>query len=856
MAFLAFPHAAGGDRGRGEKGTRGKAKIQGAEPCEAGLTVFRRRMQHFFHDFPDRLLSSNDSALEQYTIFTKLLDYDRRCHELLAEIEDLYYQRKKTDINAVRRLFEDLSHAVSTMITCLNSLSPDSSMKLRERYTTLDISARALLSPPRPDVSPPYILPLDGRYENDRQVGGKGFYLARLRNRLSLPVPLGFVISTSAYNTFLEANDLAPGIRELLSGLDGPSPRKFHDIGARLQHLVEQADIPPALAGAILAGARDLSPPLALRSSAVSEVSRISFAGQYRTMLRVEGKSLLTAYKKVLASKFSPPALYYRIANGLFDHATPMAVLVMEMVDARVSGVITSQDPTRSDPDTMTIHSLAGPGELLVSGRLCPEVTIISKNKRRIIGRTAAPAAPAADDGCLSPEKALILTDWTRRIEEYYRCPQEIEWCLDGHDRLHLLQTRPLIIQQQAQPPPSREIERLPLLLEGGETASGGISCGRIFHLENENQLHTVPRGAILVTTVTPPSYVRIMDRLAGVLALHGSVADHFSSVAREFGVPMLVKTDPACRHLASGQEVTLWADRGRVYSGRPESGLPAVPPCHRGDEGNPFSSTLARIMKIISPLTLINPDQASFSPERCRSFHDIIRFAHEMGVQTIFARPLMEFDNSYPVWYLKADLPIRLYVADVGGGVTGHVDPERALRPSHLRCVPLLALLQGMHRGLDKSERGAGPSSISPLPSLNSGTGKEKTAVGCSYAVLTADYLHLLLRFSYHFALIDSLCSPMPGKNYIFLRFAGGGAGSAGKALRLNLIDTILQKYDFSTTHKGDLLDARLMAHDPDLVRARLTMIGRLLISTRLLDMHLMDGQMVERMATDFLRD
>ena len=55
---------------------------------------------------------------------------------------------------------------------------------------------------------------------------------------------------------------------------------------------------------------------LAMRSSAVGEDSQASFAGQYQTSLNVTRENILTAYKEVVASKYSPRAILYRLRYG------------------------------------------------------------------------------------------------------------------------------------------------------------------------------------------------------------------------------------------------------------------------------------------------------------------------------------------------------------------------------------------------------------------------------------------------------------------------------------------------------------------------------------------------------------
>ena len=59
---------------------------------------------------------------ERYEAFKRLLDHDRKSHELLAELEEIYYQGKKVDIQWVDRLFVQLSEEVREMVDSLRAM--------------------------------------------------------------------------------------------------------------------------------------------------------------------------------------------------------------------------------------------------------------------------------------------------------------------------------------------------------------------------------------------------------------------------------------------------------------------------------------------------------------------------------------------------------------------------------------------------------------------------------------------------------------------------------------------------------------------------------------------------------------
>ena len=130
-----------------------------------------------------------------------------------------------------------------------------------------------------------------------------------------------------------------------------------------------------------------------MRSSAVGEDTEASFAGQYATELNVTRDNLLEAYKAVLASKYSPRAISYRLRYGLEDRDTHMCVAGIVMIDSRASGVLYTVDPSRPDSNLLKINSIWGLGEHLVSGEASPDEFYVDKKTgsivQRVIGRKA-----------------------------------------------------------------------------------------------------------------------------------------------------------------------------------------------------------------------------------------------------------------------------------------------------------------------------------------------------------------------------------------------------------------------------------------------------------------------------------
>ena len=805
-----------------------------------------------------RFVAPGKAARTKYNAFRELLHHDRICHKQLAELEELYYRNTKTDLQHIRRLHRDLADGVTAMVGCLNRMAPASYLTLRAYAKKIDYYGRiALTALAKPAVSA-FVLPLDNSYADDLQTGGKGLHLSLLRHKLGLPVPDGFIVSTSAFQYILEENNLRPRINSLLSRVDIRSESSLSETSFQLMRLIEEAVVPYRLARDIhinLADLRDRTDAefFAVRSSAVGEDSVISFAGQYESVLDVKTDRLLKAYKEVLAGKYSAKAIYYRINAGLLDEETPMAVLVLPMINAVLSGVVTSRDPSGPTGEGVAIHYTEGLGDKLVGGRCSPVTIVVEPERKKINSANGSDSVKTA--GNLTGENAIQLASWARQIEHFFQSPQEIEWCLDRWGDLYLLQARPMHIQERITDEEQFDSIGLPVLIEGGETASRGAACGPVHIVTHEGELAGIADGSVLVTRVTPPSYVMALERVCAVVADRGSAADHFASVAREAGVPVLVKTADAVSKLQPGGIVTVCADLGSVFDGCIDSIIERFKPHPMERRNSPFRLAFEKASQFIFPLRLTNPADPSFIPENCRSLHDIIRFVHEKGVQIMFSKPVALFAKRSAATLLEVPIPLNIYVLDIEAG-TGRSSRQNVQADNNeLRSIPLRALLQGLtHPGITWRHNDHFDWKNFTDMTMGGGIISSSDPAFASYAVVSSDYLNLNLRFGYHFVILDSLCGAIDEENYIKLRFAGGGGRVSGKALRLVFISEILQRLGFSVHTAGDLLDAQLMQYNQKEIVQKIDVVGRLLAVTTLLDMVIKDEKMVGRMIDAFM--
>ncbi len=178
-------------------------------------------------------------------------------------------------------------------------------------------------------------------------------------------------------------------------------------------------------------------------------------------------------------------------------------------------------------------------------------------------------------DPSLDDNQALELARIALRLEDYYGSPQDVEWAIDQHGRIFVLQCRPLK-QTEGGDGGHRtsvsEVSRELVILQGGATASSGVACGPAYLLLRHGDALKFPRGAVLVTAQALPRWAALLNRAAAVVTEQGSAAGHLANVAREFGVPAIFGVPSATQVLRHDELVTIDADGLTIYRGCVES--------------------------------------------------------------------------------------------------------------------------------------------------------------------------------------------------------------------------------------------------------------------------------------------
>jgi pyruvate,water dikinase len=144
-----------------------------------------------------------------------------------------------------------------------------------------------------------------------------------------------------------------------------------------------------------------------------------------------------------------------------------MGVAVQAMVDAAVSGVLFTCNPVNGDPSTVAVNASWGLGTAVVGGEVTPDELRVSKVTGEVLHRSVgAKEVEHGPEGarrevpaerrerlCLGDAELAELVELARRVERHFGSHQDVEWALDRHGALHVLQSRPVTAVPKAAAP-------------------------------------------------------------------------------------------------------------------------------------------------------------------------------------------------------------------------------------------------------------------------------------------------------------------------------------------------------------------------------------------------------------------
>jgi pyruvate,water dikinase len=336
------------------------------------------------------------------------------------------------------------------------------------------------------------------RREDAARFGGKSASLGELL-AAGVPVPPGFALGADAFTLFLAEAGLTGRVETALAGLDCDDLERVGAVSKAIGEEMRSAAMPAAVSVEIAEhydalGGSGAEVAVAVRSSALGEDSEeATFAGQQESYLWVRGAHEVTdAVRDCWVSLYSPQAISYRARLG-GGAAAAMGVTVQLMVDAAVSGVMFTCNPTSGDPSMVAVNASWGLGLAVVGGEVTPDYFLLSKVTGEVVRETIAakqieyvsgPGGHGAvrvdvepgrrEQPALGQAALRELMELARAVQRHFGSHQDVEWAIDRDGRLFVLQSRP--VTAIAKPPATAPAPASAIALVMGTFGAGGAA--------------------------------------------------------------------------------------------------------------------------------------------------------------------------------------------------------------------------------------------------------------------------------------------------------------------------------------------------------------------------------------------
>lgn len=271
-------------------------------------------------------------------------------------------------------------------------------------------------------------------------------------------------------------------------------------------------------------------------SNGVEDGDEYSFAGMFESYLDVSYDGLLDSINKVVASSNSERVKEYLRKNNL--KGGNMAVVINEYKEVTKSGVWFG---TRENEGIY--EYVEGVGEKLVSG----EENSVSVNYKE--------GSRIKLDGL---DIGKVFIDIQRKIGHI--C--DLEWCIIDSE-LVMLQFRSITKKLNVKASVSdvcndKSVAGLPV--------SPGKCEGKIIYISDYNDNREIEKGSILLAEKTDVRWIKILEKVSGLITKKGSLLCHAAIIAREQEIPCVTRlSDEDFERLKNAKYVEINGDTGII---------------------------------------------------------------------------------------------------------------------------------------------------------------------------------------------------------------------------------------------------------------------------------------------------
>lgn len=371
-------------------------------------------------------------------------------------------------------------------------------------------------------------------------VGGFGEDLGEMV-KVGLPVPNGFVVSSSVYFSFVRENNLSNRIGHLLSSAHFENADSLMQVSQYIKKLILDGGMRQDFVKEIFFGYRKVSglfgrANLLLRSSVKGGEMYFNVKGEANLLLKI---------KEAWASFFEPHAILDRHKRRLDHLGVGMAIVVQKMVKPEQSGFMFTVDPDSLDKGIIVVGN-----------------NRVNKHSLEIVRR---------DDKGITESQIVELALFGKKLEKHYYFPQVVEWAIEKK-KIFIIKRQPftgVVLKDDGDDqtlviPPTHKLE----LLIKGDAVFPGIATGRVRLVRSVKDVGFVMPGDVLVVSETSSDFLPAMKKAGVIITDLGGRGSHAAIWGRRLGKPTVIGTKNATKVLKHGMTVTVNGMRGEVNRG------------------------------------------------------------------------------------------------------------------------------------------------------------------------------------------------------------------------------------------------------------------------------------------------
>jgi pyruvate,water dikinase len=433
------------------------------------------------------------------------------------------------------------------------------------------------------------------KLQDRAKVGDKAYYLSKIMQR-GYPVVPGFVVSAEVLREFLEtlnsSEALVADLPHSSLHLDVNNWRQLQQVAGRLRQEISTAVLPPHLLSTIVNAAKELeSAYLIFRPSFVVPTARHGIGNTSGLLesevCRCDEQAIALALKRTWSQMFRAKSLLYWQWAGIKVQQINLGVLIQPLKNAIASGSV------YANSSEWEILATSGLGLAITQGDVLPDVYYIhpvtgtvreqqlgNKMVAYCLNDTAAvatlqtvPASPLTSD-----DSSLVTYLLDEDQQKQYALPEEylqpliqlanqlvkeigrhftFDWtvCCDPTKTLYLTQVST----------PQATISNFHSL-KGLGAAPGRVTATAHVIINSQQKPEQPPKRAILVAPTIAPDWLPLLQNAAGIITEQGGLTSHAAILARELGIPAVVRVEHATKIIQTGERLLIDGDKGEVY--------------------------------------------------------------------------------------------------------------------------------------------------------------------------------------------------------------------------------------------------------------------------------------------------